>query len=138
MHLNDLWKEKYVNLNGYTWCGANNIPKKPHRLHIYELIFVDKNKTNLCRIPGTQNNGTRMSDHRTKKFDFSICDNEKGKRYWKLNTSLLECNEYKRQVRKMITDISKKEGFSIDKWESLKLSIKDFSIAFSIKRQKTY
>lgn len=79
-----------------------------------------------------------MSDHRAIKFHLCVYDNERGKGYWKLNTSLLGSNEYKCQVNKIITDISNKEGSSIEKWESLKISIKYFSIAFSIKRQKTY
>lgn len=77
-----------------------------------------------------------MSDNRAIKYHLSVYDNERKKVYWKLNTSLLGSNEYKRQVNKTIADISKKEGSSIEKWESLKILIKDISIAFSVKRQK--
>lgn len=139
LHLNDLWKEKYVNSNGYTWCDANNIPKsRIDYIFISTSLLIKIKQIIISRIPGTHNNGTRMSDHRAIKFNLSVYDNERGKGYWKLNTSLLKSNEYKHQVNKIITDISKVEGSSIDKWESLKISIKDFSRAFSIKRQTTY
>lgn len=61
-HLNDLWKDKYVNLNGYTWCDANNTKKKPYGLNIYKHIFVDLNS--IRRIPGIHKNGTEMSDQK--------------------------------------------------------------------------
>lgn len=84
-------------------------------LYIFRHIFVDKIKQiNLCRTPGTHKNGTRFSDHRAIKFNFAVHVTNIKKGQWKLNTSLLECNQYKRQVSKIITNIGK-EGSSIDK-----------------------
>ena len=79
-----------------------------------------------------------MSDHKCLNFDLSIHEKERGKGYWKLNIKLLECKEYKLQVNTLIKDINKMEGSYIDKWEVLKSSIKEFSISFSVKRQRIY
>lgn len=56
-----------------------------------------------------------MSDCRELQLNFSVFDNERRKGYWKLNTSLLECNQYKGKLSKIIVDISKEEGSSINK-----------------------
>lgn len=45
LHLKDLWRDTWVNLNGYTWCGANNNIKKPDRFHIYKDILLIKKPT---------------------------------------------------------------------------------------------
>ena len=79
-----------------------------------------------------------MSDHKSLNLDLSIHEKERGKGYWKLNIKLLECKEYKLQVNTLIKDINKMEGSYIDKWEVLKSSIKEFSISFSVKRQRIY
>lgn len=42
VHLYKIWRDKYVNRNGYTVCDAKNIPKSC----IYEHIFIDKDKAN--------------------------------------------------------------------------------------------
>lgn len=137
LHLNDLWKDKYVNNNGFTWCDAYNIPNsRIDYIFLSTSLLIKIKQISIRRIPSTQNNGTGMSDRRAIKFHLSVYDNERGKGYWKLNTSLIGSNEYKRQVNKITTDIMKKESSFIEKWESLKISIKDFAIAFSIKRQK--
>ena len=139
MELIDVWQGKNGNTNGYTWCDATNTPKSR-----IDFIFASENLLTkfkqiiLRKIPGTHKNGTRMSDHRGIKFNLVIYENERGNGYWKLNTSLLECEEFKRQIKLIIKDVSSNGGSSIDKWESLKHSIKDFSIAYSVKRQKTY
>lgn len=72
-------------------------------------MLIKIKQINLSRIPGTHKNGTRISDQRAIKFDFSVYDNERRNGYWKLNTSLLECNQYKRQVSKIITEQVKKK-----------------------------
>ena len=60
------------------------------------------------------------------------------KGYWKLNIKLLECKTYVQLVNTLIKDINKMKGSYIDKWEVLKSSIKEFSISFSVKRQRIY
>jgi exonuclease III len=137
--LKDIWREKHDKHDGFTWCDANNVPKSR-----IDFIFTNTQKLintkqiSTRKIPGTHNNGTRMTDHRALKLDISLHDKERGRGYWKLNTSLLNCNSYKTQINNLIKEISSSEGSSVDKWERLKLSIKNLSISFSINRQKTY
>lgn len=105
-----------------TPCVMQTILKKnPYRLYFISTSLLIKIKQiSICRISGTHNNGTRISEHRAIKFHISVYHNERGKGYSKLNMS--ECNEYKRQVSKIITDVSKEDGSSTEKWESLKVS----------------
>ena len=128
---------KKINFNGYTWCDTTNTPKsRIYFIFASENILTKVKQIILRKISGTHKNGTRMSDHRGIKFNLAIYENERGNGYWKLNTSLLECEEFKRQIKLIIKDVSSNGGSSIDKWKSLKHSIKNFSIAYSFKRQK--
>jgi hypothetical protein len=130
-------KEKHDKHEGFTLCDANDIPKS--RIDFIFTItqkLINAKQISIRKIPGTHNNGTRMTDHRALKLDISLHDNERGRGYWKLNTSLLNCNSYKKQINDLIKEISSSEGSSVDKWEGLKLSIKNLSISFSMNRQK--
>ena len=101
LEIKDLWKEKHSKLEGNTWCDANNIPKsRIDYILISESTILKIKKISLKKIPGTHNNGTRMSDHKSFNFDLSIHEKERGKGHWKLNIKLLECKEYKLQVNK--------------------------------------
>lgn len=116
MELIDVWQGKNGNTNGYTWCDATNTPKSR-----IDFIFASENLLTkfkqiiLRKIPGTHKNGTRMSDHRGIKFNLVIYENERGNGYWKLNTSLLECEEFKRQIKLIIKDVSSNGGSSINR-----------------------
>ena len=66
------------------------------------------------------------------KFSFILSKNKRGSGYWKLNTSFLENDDYVRGVKGVIEEIKSFENMSgIDKWESLKYKVKQFSMGFA-------
>ena len=73
LRLTDLRKKNYSNLNGLTWCDAENNPKSR-----IDYILINENFchkfSGLCirKIPGTHSKGCRMSDHKFFKFQCQI------------------------------------------------------------------
>ena len=88
---------------------------------------------NIYLRNGPTVSNTRMSDHKAFRFSFLKSD-VKGQGYWKMNTSILLDENFCVGLRNHI-DNNKTELDSIidaqQKWESLKLLVKDFSINFS-------
>ena len=88
----DVLKYEYPSTMGYTWCNANDESKSR-----IDYIFINKTFNYLVRnivvrkIPETQSNGSRMSDHIFLNFTFSTIN--KGPGYWKLDTSYLDDNK---------------------------------------------
>lgn len=73
-----------------------------------------------------------MSDHRFLKIIVKIDKLKRGPRYWKLNTSHLENDEYREGIKNIFKDLDNSlDAFS--KWETLKLKVRDFSINFAKK-----
>lgn len=131
LDLVDIWKHKYPDKNGFTWCDADNCPK--NRIdYIFvsnEILDLTKNMI-IRRIPGTHNKNTRMSDHRYLKACVDLNKLERGSGYWKLNISHLEHDEYKKGIIDIFKDLDKSLD-SISRWELFKVKIRDFSINYA-------
>lgn len=100
--------DKHKDLNGFTWCDASDTPRSR-----IDFVFVNNDLLNQFRnilirkIPGTHSNGTRMSDHRALKFELNIYNNQRGKGYWKMNVSILNEDDFKRNIIQIIRDTEK-------------------------------
>ena len=105
LELFDSWKNKHPDLNGYTWCNANDIPYSR-----IDYVFISKNfiydieKISIRKIPG-QVAQKRLSDHRLLKIQFKTSHNERGRGYWKLNNSHINNSEYKMGIQNLIIEI---------------------------------
>ena len=59
LELTDVWLEKNPQLNGYTWCNANDIPTSRIDYMFLSHYFMYKmDKVLIRRVPGTHSNGT--------------------------------------------------------------------------------
>ena len=76
-----------------------------------------------------------MTDHRVLKFSLQICDLKRGQDFWKLNTSLLECEEYKNGIHSIVENLEHREDSRVS-WEIFKHKVKEFSIAFAKAKQR--
>ena len=76
-----------------------------------------------------------MSDHRFLKFQCQISNDKRGPGYWKLNVSYLQNDKYVNGIQNIINNLDKSLT-PIDKWERIKLKVKEFSVNFSIFQQK--
>ena len=103
-----------------------------------EFVFVSSDIVNdlqnvkVRKIPVTQNNGVRLSDHIYLHFKFNLCKTQRCQGYWKMNVYHLENDDYKKL--KGINDIIEKLDIFLDpisRWEMLNYQVKDFSMHFS-------
>ena len=75
--LYDVWKYEHQSTMVYTWCYANDQPKS--RIdYVFINISLCSAKLVVRKIPGTQSNGSRISDHRFLNFTFNISKTDKG------------------------------------------------------------
>lgn len=67
-----------------------------------------------------------MSDHRALKFELNIYNNQRGKGYWKMNVSIINEDEFKKNIIQIIRDTEKLEKSCVEKRETLKQKVKYF------------
>ena len=94
LHLKDFWRVTNPNLRAYTWNSFHdNISSRLDRIYMPKELF---SLTSRCAIQPFS-----WSDHDYVRITFELPDTApRGPGYWKLNTSLLEDEGY----RKVITD----------------------------------
>ena len=128
----DIWHTDYPDLDGYTWCNADNVPSSKIDYTFVSRNFIyDFEKIALRKIPGTIN-GKRMSDHRLLKTSFKTNINKRGNGYWKLNNSYLSDENYQKGIQTLINEIKYEENTNpMVKWESFKSRAREFSINFA-------
>ena len=126
----DVWHNQHNELKGYTWCDNNDLPKSR-----IDFIFTSQSNVNsiksiiIRRVPGKQNNGCRMTDHRYLNLKVNIHNLKRGSGYWKLNTQYLEDQNYKTGIKSIIENLE--DDDPIAKWETFKMKVKEFSIRYS-------
>ena len=124
LDLKHVWLETHSFLNGYTWCNVNFLPTSRIDYVFFSNDYMYKlEKILVKRVPGTHSNGMRMTDHRLLKFCLIIYDSKRGPGYWKLNVSHLDNEDNKSGIADIIEQL--------DKWESFKRKVKDFSIYYA-------
>ena len=138
LNLKDMWLDLHPNLSGFTWCNANNIPaSRIDYIFISKDFIYDVDKIIIRRVPGTHSNNTRMTDHRVLKFSLNMNNRKRGSGYWKLNSSILNNEEYEEGINRIIENLDR-ELSPLSKWESFKSQVKEFSIVFSTKNKKEW
>ena len=111
LELFDFWRVKHKDLNGYTWCNGNDVPfSRIDYVFISKMFFLDTNTIIIRRIPGSHSGGRRMSDHRVLKFNFKISSNKRGSGYWKLNSTYIDNDDYKKKIRDTVHDVDNQNG----------------------------
>ena len=139
LDVKDLWRQVNPDKEGFTWCDGDNIPKSR-----IDYVFVS-NDCNLIfdkfytRKP-PKVKSVRMSDHLSLRFQMKYDDFTRGTNYWKLNTSLLTDQEYCTSIRNMLTEqshILENIEDKQQKWERVKLLIKNTSVDFSKRKSKS-
>ena len=76
LDIKDLWHTIHKKRDGFTWCDASDTPKSRIDLVLTSYDLLDNFKSlSVRKIPGTHNNGIRLSDHRVLKFELKLYDN---------------------------------------------------------------
>ena len=136
LDLTDVWIDKHPQLNGYTWCNANDIPTSRIDYMFLSNEFMYKmDKILIRRVPGTHSNGTRMTDHRLLKLFIVVSEDKRGPGYWKLNVSYLDQEDYRKGIEHIVENLDETLS-ALEKWECFKRKVKDFSIYFARNTKK--
>ena len=136
LDLTDVWIDKHPQLNGYTWCNANDIPTSRIDYMFLSNEFMYKmDKILIRRVPGTHSNGTRMTDHRLLKLYIVVSEDKRGPGYWKLNVSYLDHEDYRKGIEHIVENLDETLS-ALEKWECFKRKVKDFSIYFARNTKK--
>ena len=133
LKVNDTWRIKNPSKKRFTW--RQNNPLIQCRLdffltsdHLYDKF------TNFDILPSIH------SDHSAITLSYQqIEDVKKGPGFWKFNNSLLNDEEFKRQLSNIIEKEKNAQTENQDKrvqWEMLKYIIKQFCIKYSKNKQK--
>ena len=75
------------------------------------MILTKIQKIRVQQVPGTHSHGTCLTDHRAVTLLININENQRGPNYWKLNTSLLEDENYKAIIKDLIHRYNTKLGY---------------------------
>ena len=144
-YLNDTWKKIHNSKCGFTWCDSSNTPaSRIDYIFVSQMILAKIQKIRVQQVPGTHSHGTRLTDHRAIKLLININENQRGPNYWKLNTSLLEDENYKATIKDLIHRYNTKleyEKLDVDLhtlWEQLKQEIRTISISYSKSLSKSF
>jgi hypothetical protein len=106
---------------GLTWSDANNRPQSR-----IDYVFISKDIVYpLCsmflrRAPNVEDQ--RFSDHLGIRFEFNSVKNNRGKSYWKFNTSLLTDELFCKALKQHLHENKIRFDTIIDprhKWEQL-------------------
>ena len=140
----DPWRICNPQKRQYTWFQSN--PKKMSRLDFYLVsgdIMTLTSKTDIK--PGYR------SDHSIINLTLTICNDVRGKGFWKLNTSLLRDPDYIRLIKQTIKDNIERYAipdqditdpdvmFTITDqlfFETLKMEIRQSTIPFASRKKK--
>ena len=108
------------------------------------MILAKIQTLRVQQVPRTHSHGTRLTDHRAAKLLININENQRGPNYWKLNTSLLEDENYKAIIKDLIHRYNttlEYEKLDVDLhilWEQLKPEIRTKSISYSKSLSKSF
>ena len=106
LDLTDVWIDKHPQLNGYTWCNANDIPtSRIDNMFLSNEFMYKMDKILIRRVPGTHSNGTPLTDHRLLKLFIVVSEDKRGPGYWKLNVSYLDHEDYRKGIEHIVENL---------------------------------
>ena len=76
------------------------------------------------------------SDHAIRHFSFNIGTQDNGPSYWKLNTSLLEYQEYQIGTEEIIERQVTENADTKLRWEMLKMNVRGYSFQTGTRKKK--
>jgi hypothetical protein len=131
-NMSDIWREKNPNIRKYTWI-SNTTPKIMSRLD-YFLISdsLQGHYNNSDIIPGF------MTDHSCVTLTLNLPNPERGKGFWKFNSTLSEDKNLLDQIRNTIdeTVLHNREADDCLLWDVIKCQVRGTCIGYASKKNK--
>ena len=135
LDLVDIWRAFNPDVRKYSW--RRKTPEIHCRL---DFFLVNQSVATITKsadiVPGYK------TDHSMITLYISLHSNQRGKGFWKLNTSLLSDNEYVKKIKATICQT--KTCYENDPtvspallWEMIKLKVRESSLSYSAMKKKT-
>ena len=128
LNLIDAWVNYSKQADHYTWEQNNTKSRLDYFLTSVNASYnVSRIYTNTVI---SNQNGKRLTDHKSISIEITIFSSKRGPGYWKLNTSLLKHDSYIKEMEREIQHFLAKNNCSnsIDQWEMLKIKAREHSI----------
>ena len=134
-NLLDIWRVLNKNTQQFTWRRRDKT--QASRID-YILIGNDfQSLIDTCKIKPVV---IQYTDHQSVVLTFRVGNSERGKGYWKLNSSVLSDDKYQHLINCLIDKYSERlNDCNIDirlLWDSLKVEIRDTTIYFCKNKSK--
>lgn len=126
----DIWRQKYPNLQRFTWHRQNQASRIDYFLISFSLITKVKRCTIEDKI---------RSDHQLICIQLQMLEYQRGPGYWKFNQKLLNDQIFVESTKKFISEffaINIESANPIIVWEAFKCAFRGHAIKMSSKRQK--
>ena len=119
----------HQNVKQFTW--RNVTLKRASRLDFWLVDSAISNRTLSSDIrPAIR------ADHNAISLKIRFKNVKRGPGYWKMNTSILNNKDSQNRTIELIQKISKMQLSPIDKWELLKIKVREFSQKYCRKKSK--
>ena len=128
----DIWRERNPNVFKYTWY--RKLPKLV--MERLDYMLVSSNLSSL--VMDSQIDASFCSDHSIPNLwlrSKQVCDSGRG--YWKMNTVLLDNEDFVSDCREIINDISHEISDVKLRWEIIKISVRGHAIKFAARKNKS-
>ena len=124
--LYDSWRNFHPGEKDFTW-------RRFAQSNARRLDYIFTNDKLTAKIVNSEINSIPMTDHRAVSIDIKFTEFPRGPSYYKFNDSLLKQTAFVSEMKKFIIEKSKSlENLNPhDKWEILKVSIKEKCIELS-------
>ena len=128
LKLKDIWREKNLTKTQFTWSRKNR--SESTRIDYFLIGTEAKKNCVSCDIRPV---AIQYTDHNSVSLKINIDRGNKGRGYWKLNSSILEDDQYINIIKNLIKKYKEraKTHNSLDiLWDNLKIEIRDYSISY--------
>ena len=126
-YLKDIWRTYNGNMREYSWIKRGSIPTKASRID-YALVSAGIDQ----KVEMIQYISSIKTDHRGVYLMIDLEPFERGKGFWKMNTSLLQEHNYISQMNEDLERTIKAAALKkpIELWETIKKRIKTTTINY--------
>ena len=134
LKITDIWREKNVHKTQFTWSRKNR--SEATRIDYFLIGSEVKKNCFTCDIRPVV---LQYTDHNSVSFKININRGNKGRGYWKLNSSILEDDEYITIIKQLIMKYKEKakNHKKIDVlWDNFKIEVRDHTIDYCKQKGK--
>ena len=134
LKLTDIWRIKNVNKTQFTWSRKNRTESTR-----IDYFLVSAEVTKNCFSCDIRPVVLRYTDHNSVSLKININRADKGRGYWKLNSSILKEVNYVKIIKKLIEKYKEKAKKQVKLdilWDNFKIEVRDHTIDYCKAKSK--